>query len=117
MYRFEYKCKNPRYLLKKYDIDYNKGFELFREDIVFTILKAHHERHIKSGDYYTYDEAAKRINGMEGKQQRTQEQVLEVLGFIEAAGSIPNALQAIRNDAVSVPERLRGQTANVVMKY
>lgn len=45
---------------------------------------------------------------MKGKQQRTKEQTLEVLRFIEAAGSIPNALQLIRNDADSVPERFRG---------
>ena len=78
------------------------------QDIALDVLKAQHERHIKAGDYYTYDEAAKRIKEMKGKQQRTKEQALEVLRFIEVAGSLPNALQLIRNDVDSVPERFRG---------
>lgn len=108
LYRFEYQCFNPRYLLEKYKIDHSEWFGLFREDIALGILKAHHERHIKSGDYYTYEEAVKRIKGMKGKQQRTKEKILEVLRFIDDVGSIPKALQAIHNDAESVPKPYRG---------
>ncbi|WP_153721062.1 hypothetical protein [Sporosarcina cascadiensis] len=108
LYRFEYQCLDLRYLNKKYDIDHGDLFGLCREDIAITVLKAHHKRHIKVGDYYTYREAAKRIKEMEGKQERTKEKALEVLRFIEAAGSVPNALRAIQNDADSVPEQFRG---------
>jgi hypothetical protein len=108
LYRFEYQCLRPKYLCDKYSIDHGESFGLFKEDIALAVLKAQHERHIKAGDYYTYDEAVKRIKELKGKQQRTKEQALEVLRFIEAASSIPNALQLIRNDADSVPERFRG---------
>jgi hypothetical protein len=111
LYRFEYQCLEPKYIYKKYDIDYSELFGLFREDIALAVLKLQHGRHIKVGDYYTYDEAAKRIIEMKGKQQRTKEQALEVLRFIEAIGSLPNALQAIRNDVDSVPERFRGASS------
>lgn len=107
VYRFEYQCLEPKYLYKKYDINRIELFGLFKEDIALAVLKAHHERHIKAGDYYTYNEAAKRIEEIKGKQQQTKLQALEVLRFIEAAGSLPNALQLIRNDADSVPERFR----------
>ncbi|OMC86851.1 hypothetical protein BK128_09275 [Viridibacillus sp. FSL H7-0596] len=108
LYRFEYQCLNPKYLYEKYSIDYSELFGLFRKDIALAVLKAQHKRHVKAGDYYTYYEAAKRINEMKGKQQRTKEQILEVLRFIEAADSLPNALLAIRNDADTVPGRFRG---------
>lgn len=108
LYRFEYQCKDTRYLYKKYKIARSELFGLFKEDIAIAVLKVHHSRHIKAGDYYTYDEAAKRINDIEGKRQQTKDQALEVLTFIEAAGSLPNALQLIRNDSESVPERFRG---------
>lgn len=108
LYRFEFQCFNPKYLRERYNIDNSDLFGLFREDIALDVLKAQHERHIKIGDYYSYNEAAKRINGIEGKRQQTKDQALEVLTFIEAAGSLPNALQLIRNDSESVPERFRG---------
>lgn len=111
LYRFEYQCLNPKFLLKKHNIDYNEWFGLFREDIALVVLKAQHERHIKAGDYYTYDEAAKRIKEMNGKQTRTKEQVLEVLRFIESAGSISDALHAIQNDDDNVPQRFRGASS------
>ena len=108
LYRFEYQCLNPKYLRDKYNIDHSELFGLFREDIAFAVLKAQHERHIKAGDYYTYDEAAKRIRNMNNKQQRTKKLALEVLSFIEDAGSIPKALQLIENNADNVPERFKG---------
>ncbi|MEK4627357.1 MAG: hypothetical protein ABS944_15630 [Solibacillus sp.] len=108
LYRFEYQCLDTRYLCNKYEIAPSELFGLFKEDIALEVLKAQHARHIKVGDYYTYDEAAKRINGIEGKRQQTKDQALEVLTFIESAGSLPNALQLIRNDSESVPERFRG---------
>lgn len=108
LYRFECQCLKTNYLRKKFDIYYNDLFGLFREDIALSVLKAQHQRHIKTGDYYSYDEAEKKIKEMKGKQQRTKKKVLEVLRFIEAAGSLPIALQAIRNDADSVPEQFRG---------
>ncbi|WHX24922.1 hypothetical protein QNH47_12080 [Virgibacillus halodenitrificans] len=85
---------------------------MFKEDIALAVLKAHHERHIKVGDYYTYDEAAKLIMGMK-KQRRTKEKVLEVLRFIEVSSSFFNALQAIKNDAESVPKPYRGANSKV----
>ncbi|MCG7346082.1 hypothetical protein MHZ92_18375 [Sporosarcina sp. ACRSL] len=107
LYRFEYQCLDPTYLLKKYNVDRSAWLGLFREDIAIAVLKAHHKRHIKVGDYYTYGEAAKRIMKLNGKQQRIKEQAIEVLEFIGDAGSIPNALQAIQNDATDVPERFK----------
>ncbi|WP_336638224.1 hypothetical protein [Lysinibacillus fusiformis] len=53
---------------------------------------------------------------MKGKQQPTKEQIPEVLRFIESAGSIPNALKAIQNNADNVPERFRGAKNNVSTK-
>lgn len=111
LYRFEYQCLNPKYLIKKFNIDNNELFGLFREEIAFSVLKSQHERHIKPGDYYTYSEAAKRVKEIKGKRQRTKEQVLEVLRFIEAAGSLSGALQAIQNEADIVPDRFRGATS------
>lgn len=111
LYRFEYQCSNTKYLLEKYNIDYNEWFGLFSDNIALAVLKTQHERHIKAGDYYTYDEAAKRIKEMNGKQQRTKEQVLEVLRFIESAGSISDALHAIQNDDDNVPQRFRGASS------
>ncbi|WP_438297881.1 hypothetical protein [Sporosarcina sp. FA15] len=105
LYRCEYQCFNPKYLSKKYNVD---QFGLFREDIAISVLESQHGRHIKGGDYYTYDEAAKRINEMKGKQQQTKEQMIEVLKFIKAVGSLSNSLQAIQNDTEIVPERFRG---------
>lgn len=108
LYRFEYQCKNPKYLYNKYNIDRRELFGLFTKDIAVAILKAQHERHIKAGDYYTYDEAEKRIYEMKGKQKQTKELALQVLRFIESAGSFANALQLIRDDDDIVPERFRG---------
>ncbi|MFY0744011.1 hypothetical protein AB1K09_16070 [Solibacillus silvestris] len=111
LYRFEYQCKNPKYLLKKYNTEQNEWFGLFREEIALAVLRSQHERHIKAGDYYTYSEAAKRIKRMEGKHHRTKNQAIEVLKFIEAAGSIPSALQAIQNDAEGTPEGFKRTTS------
>lgn len=108
LYRFEYQCLDTRYLCNKYKIARSKLFGLFKEDIALEVLKAHHARHIKAGDYYTYDEAAKRIRSMVGKQQQTKELALEILSFVEDSGSFSKALQLIRNDADNVPERFKG---------
>lgn len=67
------------------------------------VLRSQHDRQIKADDYYTYDEAVKRIMKLKEKQKRSKEQAIEVLEFIRATGSIPNALQAIQH----VPERFR----------
>jgi len=112
LYRFEYQCLKPKYLLDKYKIDHRKWFGLFKEDISLAVLKAHHERHIKVGDYYTYDEAVKLIMEMK-KQRRTKEKVLEVLRFIEVSGSYFKALQAIKNNAESVPKPYKGANSKV----
>lgn len=67
LYRFEYQCLKPSSLYKKYSIDRSELFGLFKEEVALSVLGSQHERHIKAGDYYTYGEAAKRINEMKGK--------------------------------------------------
>ncbi|MDQ0257088.1 hypothetical protein J2S74_004534 [Evansella vedderi] len=106
LYRFEYQCLNTDYLLKKYNIEKSNLFGLFREDIAQAVLKRQHGRHIKTGDYYTYNEAVKLVMKMK-KQERSKQTVIEVLKFIEVSGSFPNALQAIETGAESVPDPFR----------
>ncbi|MED4400223.1 hypothetical protein [Metabacillus fastidiosus] len=112
LYRFEFQCLNPKYFREKYNIDHSELFGLFREDIAHSVLKSQHGRHIKAGDYYTLDEAAKRIMGMKGRQQQTKELAIDVLRFIDSAGSLPKALQSVQNGDVNVPEFLRVVKSN-----